>query len=284
MLLIPSQRVQAHLAEHAHEVGEEADRLLEAFVRDDRHARERLEIGLLAKAEPARALSEGGLVDLVVVEEELPRVDVGDVLAVDDQREGDIPKAVGALVGVVLGLTQTLDQSLIDAQVALEAAAQGLFILAVEPGADVLPAGGDQDGAVRVEHGQAYVAGGGEAVAQTLRAAEIDEAGQGMLGGSHSRLSSPRPVSPRVRTRRRRASIPHDALLTLRPGVRTTPGRELGRRRPGPSRRSRRRCYAFTRLLGANSSRNASTTAGSNWRPEFSSSSSIAAAVGSAAR
>lgn len=99
------------------------------------------------------------------------------MLAGDDQREGDVPQAVGAFVGVVLRLGQSLDEPLVDEQVALEAVAEGLFVLAVEPGADVLPAGGDQDGAVRVVHGETDVERRGEAVAQTLRAVEIDKVG-----------------------------------------------------------------------------------------------------------
>jgi hypothetical protein len=119
------------------------------------------------------------------------------VPAGDDQGAGDVPEPVGAPVSVVPRFVQTVEQPLVDAQVALEASAQGLLVAAVELSADVLPAGGDEDGARRVEHGETDVEGGGQAVAHALHAAEIDEAGQGVLGGSHCLPFPPLPTARR---------------------------------------------------------------------------------------
>ena len=132
VLALVLQRLQAHLAEHAHEVGDEPDRLLQARVRDDRHAVERLEIRGLVEPQAPRPRRERLAVHVVVLEEELPRVHVGHVLAGHDQREGDVPQAVAAAVGVVLGLVQPLDEPPVDAQVALQAPLQRLRVLPVD--------------------------------------------------------------------------------------------------------------------------------------------------------
>ena len=140
VLALVLQRLQAHLAEHVHEVGDEPDRLLQSRVRDDRHAVERLQIRGLVEPQTPRPLRERLAVHVVVLEEELAGVHVGHVLAGHDQREGDVPQAVAAAVGVVLGLVQPLDEPPVDAQVALQAPLQGLRVLPVIARADVLPA------------------------------------------------------------------------------------------------------------------------------------------------
>src|SRR5450756_250407 len=73
-------------------------------------------------------------------------------------------------------------------------AASDVYKRQVELRADVLPAGGHQDGPAGVEDEEADVADGGEAVAHALQAVEIDQVGQRVLGGLHA--SSPRVVPP----------------------------------------------------------------------------------------
>ena len=109
VLALVLQRLQAHLAEHAHEVGEEPHRLLQVRVGDDGHAVERLEIRGLVEPQTPRPLGERRAVHVVVLEEELAGVHVGHVLAGHDQRERHVPQAVAAAVRVVLGLAQSLD-------------------------------------------------------------------------------------------------------------------------------------------------------------------------------
>ena len=154
------------------------------------HAVERLEIRGLVEPETPRPLGERLPVHVVVLEEELAGVDVGHVLAGHDQREGDVPEPVAAAVGVVLGLVQALDETLVDAQVALQTPLQRLGVLAVEAGADVLPAGGDEDVAGEVEHGERDVEGLGEAVAEALDAVQVDQPGQLVPLGPHRAFPS----------------------------------------------------------------------------------------------
>ena len=181
MLLLPLQGRETHLAEDSDEVAEEADRLLQTLVGDHRYAGERLQVRGLVEAQPARPLGEDRRVDVVVGEEELPREDVGHMISGDEQGEGHVPESVAALVGVVLRRAQALDEPLVDAEVALETAAQRLGVLAVETRADLLPAGRDEHRAVDVEHRQRDVEGIGEAVAEALHAVEIDERRQLIL-------------------------------------------------------------------------------------------------------
>jgi hypothetical protein len=197
------QRGDAHLAEHADEVGEEPDRLLEVLVGDDRHAVESGQVGLLVEPLPPGPPRELRPVHVVVVEEELPGVDVGHVLPGHDQREGHVPQPVAALVGVVLGGVQPLGQPPVYAQVALETPAQRVRVLTMETGADVLPPGGDEDVAGEVEDGEREVKGLGEALAETLDAVEIDQARQLVSLGLHvgaplRRCRGAAPASPRT--------------------------------------------------------------------------------------
>ena len=71
---------------------------VDVLVRDDGHAAERVKIRVGVEAGLDRPRAERLDVDGVVVVEELPHERRGDVLAVHDQREGDVPEAVGALV------------------------------------------------------------------------------------------------------------------------------------------------------------------------------------------
>ena len=87
----------------------------------------------------------------------------------------------------------------------------GLGVEAVEPRADVLPAGGDEDGPAGVEDGEHHAGGGGQPVAGALQAHEVDELRQLVRPVVHA----PPPASaryagagvgrPHVRRSRRRA-------------------------------------------------------------------------------
>ena len=228
------QRRDAHLAEHADEVGEEPDGLLELFVGDDRHAVESGQVGLLVEPEPPRPPRELRPVHVVVVEEELPGVDVGHVLAGHDQREGHVPQPVAALVGVVLGRVQSLGEPPVDAQVALETPAQRVRVLAMEAGADVLPPGGDEDVAGEVEDGEREVERLGEALAEALDAVEIDQTRELVPLGLHRAL----PFASAAALPRAMPCVPRTLLLRYpaRPCRERAPARARAR---GPSLRCR---------------------------------------------
>ena len=211
VLALVLQRLQAHLAEHVDEVGDEPDRLLKPRVRDDRHAVERLQIRGLVEPQAPRPLRERLAVHVVVLEEELARVHVGHVLAGHDQRERDVPQAVAAAVGVVLGLVQPLDEPAVDAQIALQAPLERLRVLPVIARADVLPPGGDEDVAGEVEDGQRDVEGGGEAVAQALDSVQIDQTGQLIPLAPHRAL----PFRMRRDARARRPPAPRITCLMV---------------------------------------------------------------------
>src|SRR5450756_2829321 len=79
-------------------------------------------------------------------------------------------------------------------------AASDVYKRQVELRADVLPAGGHQDGPAGIEDEEADGAGGDEAVAHALQAVEIDQVGQSVLSGPHASfphvVSSPSALSP----------------------------------------------------------------------------------------
>ncbi len=181
-------------------------------MREHRHARERLHVLDLVEPQAPCAHGERLRVHLVVVEEELPGEDVGHVIATDHQGERDIPEPVGAPVGEVVRAPEPLDQALVDAQVALQAACQRDVVEPVEPRADILPAGGDEDGAVGVEDGERDVEGRRQALADALHALQIDETGQWLRLGRHA------PTFPSSRRpEHRKATLPRHTLVRYPP-------------------------------------------------------------------
>ena len=128
---------------------EEGHCRVDALAAVARHALERRHVRGLVKAVPACLGAEDFRVDQIVVEEKLPGEQVADVPVAEHERCHDVPHVVLAAVE----LERPWRYAAREYRVALVAIHAHLRADAVELGADVLPADGDQHLAVRVEDG-----------------------------------------------------------------------------------------------------------------------------------
>ena len=128
------------------EPDEELHHARDTLTAEPGHPPDGVEVGLTVEATLVRAGGKGRQVDVLVVVEELPSVDVAEVHAPDDQRGHHFPEPVLAAVGDVLPGLHVAGE----VQVAFGAVAGRQRMHAVEPDAGVLPADVHQDASLQV--------------------------------------------------------------------------------------------------------------------------------------
>jgi hypothetical protein len=142
-----AQLREAEVGDERGELHQEAHHVVEPLALDARHLGERGEVVGAVEPVALGLRDERGLVEGLVREQELARVEVAAVHALDHERRDDVPELVLAAVGDELADAHVARE----VEVALRAVAAGVGVEPVEVGADALPAGRLHDAARQVE-------------------------------------------------------------------------------------------------------------------------------------